>query len=78
MWTIPRAVKSYRRLPVHPLLDMVLMGLANEQGISVEEGGDMEFAPDQVIRHGDIIEGGNWSVECVYTPGHTSNHMCFA
>ena len=49
-----------------------------EQGITVEEGGDMEFAPDQVIRHGDIIEGGNWSVECVYTPGHTSNHMCFA
>ena len=30
------------------------------------------------MSHGDIIDGGNWSVECVYTPGHTSNHMCFA
>jgi glyoxylase-like metal-dependent hydrolase (beta-lactamase superfamily II) len=49
-----------------------------EQGVAVEEGGDMEFKPDQVVRHGDVIEGGNWSVECVYTPGHTSNHMCFA
>ena len=49
-----------------------------EQGINVEEGGDMDFDPDHLVRHGDIIEGGDWSVECVYTPGHTSNHMCFA
>ncbi|NOX49505.1 MAG: MBL fold metallo-hydrolase [Gammaproteobacteria bacterium] len=49
-----------------------------EQGVPVEEGGDMEFNPDEQVRHGDIIQGGDWSVECVYTPGHTSNHMCFA
>jgi glyoxylase-like metal-dependent hydrolase (beta-lactamase superfamily II) len=48
-----------------------------EQGVPVEEGGDMEFQPDVLVRHGDIIEGEDWSVECVYTPGHTSNHMCF-
>ncbi len=48
-----------------------------EQGVPVEEGGDMEFQPDELVRHGDVIEGGDWSVECVYTPGHTSNHMCF-
>jgi glyoxylase-like metal-dependent hydrolase (beta-lactamase superfamily II) len=48
-----------------------------EAGVPVEEGGDMEFVPDVRVRHGDVIEGGDWSVECVYTPGHTSNHMCF-
>ena len=48
-----------------------------EEGVPVEEGGDMDFEPDHLIRHGDVIEGGDWSVECVYTPGHTSNHMCF-
>jgi len=48
-----------------------------EEGVPVEEGGDMDFEPDHQIRHGDVIEGGDWSVECVYTPGHTSNHMCF-
>ena len=48
-----------------------------EEGVPVEEGGDMEFRPDVLVSHGDVIEGGNWSVECVYTPGHTSNHMCF-
>ena len=28
----------------------------------------MEFQPDELIRHGDIIDG-NWQVECLYTPG---------
>jgi len=49
-----------------------------EEGVPVEEGGDMAFTPDVLVGHGDVIEGRNWSVECVYTPGHTSNHMCFA
>jgi glyoxylase-like metal-dependent hydrolase (beta-lactamase superfamily II) len=48
-----------------------------EVGVPVEEGGDKEFQPDQQVRAGDVIEGGDWSVECVYTPGHTSNHVCF-
>ena len=48
-----------------------------EEGVPVEEGGDMLFKPDVLVRHGDIVQGRHWSVECVYTPGHTSNHMCF-
>lgn len=48
-----------------------------EQGVQVEEGGDMDFDPDHLVAHGEIIQGGDWSVECVYTPGHTSNHLCF-
>lgn len=45
---------------------------------SGEEDGDMDFVPDVEVRHGDIIEGDGWTVECVHTPGHTSNHICFA
>lgn len=48
-----------------------------EQGVPVEEGGDMEFVPDVLVTDGEVIQGESWSVECVYTPGHTSNHMCF-
>ena len=44
----------------------------------VEEGGDFDFAPDVVIKDGDVIEGKDWTVEAVHTPGHTSNHLCFA
>ena len=48
------------------------------EGVQVEEGGDMEFRPDVQVGHGDVIDGDGWSVECVYTPGHTSNHLCFS
>ena len=48
-----------------------------DDGVKVEEGGDMQFDPDERVAHGDLIEGANWSVECVYTPGHTSNHVCY-
>jgi glyoxylase-like metal-dependent hydrolase (beta-lactamase superfamily II) len=43
-----------------------------------EEGGDWDFAPDVVVRDGDWIAGGKWRCEAVHTPGHTSNHLCFA
>ena len=42
------------------------------------QGGDMEFVPDEVIGDGTVIDGADWSVSCVHTPGHTSNHICFA
>lgn len=49
-----------------------------DPGVQVEEGGDMDFVPDVEVRHGDVLEGDGWTMECVYTPGHTSNHVCFA
>ncbi len=49
-----------------------------EQGIKVEAGGDMDFIPDEVIKDGSVIDGDGWSLSCVHTPGHTSNHICFA
>jgi glyoxylase-like metal-dependent hydrolase (beta-lactamase superfamily II) len=47
------------------------------EGIAVEEGGDRDFQPDIVVRDGDAIAGEGWTLDCVYTPGHTSNHVCF-
>ncbi len=49
-----------------------------EEGVKVEEGGDRTFVPDVVVRDGDTIAGADYTIDCVYTPGHTSNHMCFA
>ncbi len=45
---------------------------------AVEEGGDWDFSPDVVVRDGDAIAGAGWRFEAVHTPGHTSNHLCFA
>ena len=53
-------------------------GSGKDDGVKVEEGGDRAFAPDVFVRDGDVIEGNGFTVDCVYTPGHTSNHMCYA
>jgi glyoxylase-like metal-dependent hydrolase (beta-lactamase superfamily II) len=44
----------------------------------VEEGGDFGFIPDAPVRNGDVIAGDGFTLECVFTPGHISNHMCYA
>ena len=52
-------------------------GASLNDGVKVEEGFDKGFTPDVTVRHGDLIEGTDWQLECVHTPGHTSNHMCY-
>ncbi len=47
-------------------------------GETVEEGADFEFLPDHRLADGDVVAGAGWTVEAVHTPGHTSNHLCFA
>lgn len=44
----------------------------------VEEGADRAFKPDREIRDGHVVAGDGWTLEAVHTPGHTSNHLCFA
>lgn len=44
----------------------------------LDAANDTEFAPDVMVGHGDVIEAENFSFECVFTPGHTANHMAFA
>jgi glyoxylase-like metal-dependent hydrolase (beta-lactamase superfamily II) len=50
----------------------------NRGEVAVEEGGDWDFVPDVTVRDGEKIAGAGWSFEAVHTPGHTSNHLCFA
>jgi glyoxylase-like metal-dependent hydrolase (beta-lactamase superfamily II) len=49
-----------------------------ERGAKVEAGADLAFVPEVRVAHGQVIEGDGWSVEAVHTPGHCSNHLCFA
>ena len=47
------------------------------KGFAVEAGGDTDFIPDIALLDGDVIKGENWTINCIHTPGHTSNHLCF-
>jgi glyoxylase-like metal-dependent hydrolase (beta-lactamase superfamily II) len=39
---------------------------------------DLLYAPDRALRDGERIEGPDWTLEAIETPGHTSNHICLA
>lgn len=49
-----------------------------ERGEKVEAGADLAFDPDVRLAHGDVVQGDGWTLECVHTPGHCSNHLCYA
>jgi len=39
---------------------------------------DTSYAPNRVLLDGETVSGLGWTLEAVATPGHTSNHLCFA
>ncbi|MEO1015027.1 MAG: MBL fold metallo-hydrolase [Pseudomonadota bacterium] len=45
---------------------------------ALEEDGDAAFAPDTEIGDGHVVAGDGWRLEAIHTPGHLSNHLCFA
>jgi glyoxylase-like metal-dependent hydrolase (beta-lactamase superfamily II) len=53
-------------------------GEPEPQHDELREGADTDFTPEVVLRHGDLVHGNGWTVEAVHTPGHTSNHLCYA
>ena len=44
----------------------------------MEAGHDMAFTQDVSLCGGGTISGPGWTLEAIPTPGHTSNHLCYA
>lgn len=38
---------------------------------------DAQFSPDRVLKHGEILDCGEFALRAVHTPGHASNHLCY-
>ena len=43
-----------------------------------EEANEAHFRPDVEIADGAKVEASGWTLEAVSTPGHASNHVCYA
>ena len=39
---------------------------------------DPDYRPDRVLADNERIDGPGWTLTAVATPGHTSNHLCYA
>jgi glyoxylase-like metal-dependent hydrolase (beta-lactamase superfamily II) len=49
-----------------------------EAGLRLDSAIDHAFVPDELLADGDAVTGPDWTLEALFTPGHMSNHMCFA
>lgn len=50
----------------------------DDDGPRADAAFDPHYAPDHVLADGDTVQGTGWTLQAVATPGHTSNHLCFA
>lgn len=50
----------------------------DDSGPRADASFDRTYAPDRVLLHGEAMTGPGWTLTAVHTPGHTSNHLCFA
>jgi glyoxylase-like metal-dependent hydrolase (beta-lactamase superfamily II) len=53
-------------------------GPHGQVGDTGEASADLAFVPDIALADGDVVEGTGWRLEALHTPGHASNHLCFA
>ena len=48
------------------------------EGTGLEAGFDRDYSPDRILDDGETITVDGRAIVAVATPGHTSNHLCFA
>ncbi len=56
----------------------VMQRLAATGTVGGGEGIDTDFRPDQTVADGEIIQGTDWQLEVLHTPGHIGNHISLA
>ncbi|WP_093084078.1 MBL fold metallo-hydrolase [Sphingobium sp. AP50] len=68
--------------PLSALTGAPVIGCApltlDDDGPRADAAFDADYRPDRVLGDGEQVSGPGWTLEAVATPGHTSNHLCFA
>jgi glyoxylase-like metal-dependent hydrolase (beta-lactamase superfamily II) len=60
-----------------PVIGCAFLSL-DDDGPRSDAAFDTSYAPDRVLADGEQLTGDGWTLTTVATPGHTSNHLCFA
>jgi glyoxylase-like metal-dependent hydrolase (beta-lactamase superfamily II) len=69
-----RAVQAATGAPIIGCAPLAL----DDDGPRADAAFDRDYAPDRVLEDGEQVRGQGWTLTAVATPGHTSNHLCFA
>lgn len=49
-----------------------------DDGPRADAAFDADYRPDEALVDGALLAGDGWTIAAVATPGHTSNHLCYA
>ena len=60
-----------------PIIGCAPLALPDD-GLRADSAFDPDYAPDRVLVDGEQVAGTGWTLTAVATPGHTSNHLCYA
>ena len=60
-----------------PIIGCAPLALADD-GPRADSAFDPDYTSDRILTDGEQISGEGWTIEAVTTPGHTSNHICYA
>lgn len=60
-----------------PIVGCAPLAIA-DSGPRADAAFDRDYAPDTVLAEDEAVAGEEWTLRAVATPGHTSNHLCFA
>ena len=52
--------------------------MGEDSDVRMEAGDDRGFIADVGVCDGGTFHGDGWTIEAIATPGHTSNHICYA
>lgn len=69
-----RAIKAATGAPIIGCAALAL----DDDGPRADAAFDRDYLPDRVLADGEQLSGDGWTLTAVATPGHTSNHLCFA
>lgn len=71
------AATPLKALTGAPIVGCAPLALVDD-GPRADTAFDPDYAPDRVLEDGERLSGPDWTIEAVATPGHTSNHLCYA
>jgi glyoxylase-like metal-dependent hydrolase (beta-lactamase superfamily II) len=60
-----------------PIIGCAPLALEDD-GPRADAAFDFDYAPDRVLADGEALGEEGWALRALATPGHTSNHLCFA
>lgn len=81
---LARALADRTNAPIYAFSDakggrsVVMQQLSQIGLVDGGEGVDGSFQPDICLADGHAVQGADWSLEAIHTPGHFGNHLSFA